>query len=207
MITYNSFFPITKEIVNNAMDYVTFNNLTISRFEEGRTTNDDNSESLLNYTKLNIKRTQRLDKKAILDENTISLILNLETPQLWFVITEGWCGDSAQLLPYMHKMSELNSKIDLKIVLRDEYPDIMDAYLTNGVSRSIPKLVILDPISLNQIAEWGPRPSIIQDKYVSEINNEHIDNKLASQNLHAFYAKDKGKSLESDFRVLLENIS
>ena len=104
-------------------------------------------------------------------------------------------------------MSELNSKIDLKIVLRDEYPDIIDAYLTNGESRSIPKLVILDPITLNQIAKWGPRPSIIQDKYVSEINNEHIDNKLASQNLHAFYAKDKGKSLESDFRVLLENIS
>lgn len=201
---YNSI--ITTEIIRKAMDYESYNALVVSRFNEGRTTNDDNSESMLNYTKLNIMRTQRIDRKGVITDETIDAIKDIEKPQIWFVLTEGWCGDSAQLLPYIYKMSELNSKIDLKIVLRDEYPDIMDAHLTNGVSRSIPKLVILDPVTFTQIAEWGPRPSIIQDKYVSEINNEYIDNKLASQNLHAFYAKDKGLLLQREFRSILSTI-
>ena len=43
------------------MDYESYNALIVSRFNE-ETTNDY-SESMLNYTKLNIMRTQRIDRK------------------------------------------------------------------------------------------------------------------------------------------------
>ncbi len=198
--------PITREIINQAMDYETFNELTVSRLEEGRTTNDDNSESMLNYTRLNIQRTQRIDKRGIINEATYAAIDDIERSQIWFVITEGWCGDSAQLLPYIHKMAKLNSNIELKIVLRDEYPEIMDDFLTNGVSRSIPKLIILDAETLETLGEWGPRPEYVQNIYMKERADEAIGGKQASQNLHAFYAKDKGALLQEEFRTLLTSI-
>ena len=40
-------------------------------------------------------------------------------------------------------MAELNQKINLKIILRDTNPVIMDLYLTNG-TRSIPIFVAFD---------------------------------------------------------------
>lgn len=198
--------PITREIIDQAMSYEAFNNLTITRFEEGRTTNDDNSDGMLSYTKLNIQRTNRIEKRGDINEATSAIIDGITNQQIWFVITEGWCGDSAQLLPYINKMVELNSNIDLKIVLRDEYPEVMDAFLTNGVSRSIPKLIILDADSLEPLGEWGPRPKSVQERYMNERANESIGGKQASQNLHLFYAKDKGALLQEEFRDLLTSI-
>jgi len=195
--------PITREIINKAMDYETFNQFTVSRLKEGRTTNNDNSESMLNYTRLNIRRTSRIDKRGELTSETATVIKNIDRPQIWFVITEGWCGDSAQLLPYLHKMAELNRNIRLKIVLRDEYPEVIGAFLTNGVSRSIPKLIILDAESLEPIDEWGPRPDSVQEIYLKERADESIGGKQASQNLHTFYAKDKGALLQEEFQSLL----
>lgn len=198
--------PITRDIIDQAMDYKTFNDLTESRFNEGRTTNDDNSESMLNYTKLNIQRTQRIDKRGVINEVTFAVIDEIRQPQIWLVLTEGWCGDSAQLLPYINKMAALNSNIELKIILRDEHPDVMDAFLTNGISRSIPKVIILDAETLEPVGEWGPRPVSVQKKYLDERANQEIGGKQASQNLHTFYAKDKGALLQEEFRALLQSI-
>ena len=69
------------------MDYETYNALIVSRFNEGRTTNDDNSESMLNYTKLNITRTQRIDKRGLITEDTTAIIETIKKPQIWFVLT------------------------------------------------------------------------------------------------------------------------
>ncbi len=188
------------------MSYEAYNALIVSRFNEGRTTNDDNSESMLNYTKLNIKRTQRIDKKGIITDETLVAIENIKTPQIWFVLTEGWCGDSAQLLPYINKMAKKNSFIQLKIVLRDEHPEIIDAYLTNKVSRSVPKLIFLNTETSTPLAEWGPRPEHVQQKYLKERSDPFIGAKKATQNLHSFYAKDKGLMLQREFRSILSTI-
>ena len=198
---------ITSEIIRKAMDYESYNALIVSRFNEGRTTNDNNSESMLNYTKLNIMRTQRIDRKGVITDETIAAIKNIEKPQIWFVLTEGWCGDSAQLLPYINKMANKNSFIQLKIVLRDKHPEIIDEYLTNKISRSIPKLIFLDAESLRPLAEWGPRPEYIQKKYLKERSDTGISSEMASQNLHSFYAKDKGLLIQQEFRSILSAIN
>ena len=41
----------------------------------------------------------------------------IEDNQLWMVITENWCGDSAQNLPYIARIASLNKKIELRIIL------------------------------------------------------------------------------------------
>lgn len=198
---------ITHKIIEEALEYEAFNLLTNTLFDESRTTNDDNSEGMLEYTKLNIQRTNRIDKRGVIREDIQSLIRQISGNQIWLVITEGWCGDSAQILPYIKKMTDFAENIELKIILRDKYPEVMDAFLTDGKSRSIPKVIVLDTQTLEVLGEWGPRPAQVQKKYLSEKADPEIGAKLASQNLHTFYAKDKGALIQDDFKILLESLT
>ena len=50
--------------------------------------------------------------------------------------------------------------LELRIVLRDEHPEVMDRYLTNG-SRSIPIVIALDE-EFRELGHWGPRPRELQ---------------------------------------------
>lgn len=145
---------ITHKIIEEALEYEAFNLLTNTLFDESRTTNDDNSEGMLEYTKLNIQRTNRIDKRGVIREDIQSLIRQISGNQIWLVITEGWCGDSAQILPYIKKMTEFAENIELRIILRDKYPEVMDAFLTDGKSRSIPKVIVLDAQTLEVLGEW-----------------------------------------------------
>lgn len=198
--------PITNDIITNAYSYSSFNELTEELWEKGEVTNQANSESNLNYTKLNLQRTHRWDKRGqVLPE--VEMIVNaIKHPQTWLVITEGWCGDSAQILPFINKMAELNPNITLKVILRDEHPHIIDQFLTDGRSRSIPKVVILDTESLEVLGSWGPRPSEVQKNYLLEKEDPEVGSKEASKNLHTFYAKDKGTTSQKEFATVLSEL-
>jgi hypothetical protein len=97
---------------------------------------------------------KRLDKQTKLSESATSKLKNIQNNFTWLVLTEGWCGDAAQTLPVINKFAEANSKIDLKVVLRDENDDLMNQFLTNG-SRSIPKLIVIDGKRIKLLALGG----------------------------------------------------
>ena len=59
--------------------------------------------------KLNYQRTTRINKTYVVDKNLSEKLRELNQPQLWMLITEDWCGDSAQIVPYIAKISECNS--------------------------------------------------------------------------------------------------
>jgi hypothetical protein len=62
----------------------------------------------------------------------VSALQALQQEYIWIVISEGWCGDAAQLLPVFDKMAEQSEgKIELRIVLRDENEELMSHFLTN----------------------------------------------------------------------------
>jgi len=159
------------------------------------TLNDEKKE-LLDYKNLNMQRSSRIERTYTVSGELESLIKNIKDKQLWMVITEGWCGDSAQTMPYIAKMAELNPNIDLRILLRDANPDIMDLYLTRG-TRSIPKLVVFDPEG-NELLTWGPRTKALQD-LMNQWKSEGIVKQELYEKLHYWYAKDKGKEIEAEF--------
>jgi len=198
---------ITKDIIDKAYDYSAFNELVESLLEINRTTNDDNTESQLNYTKLNVSRTHRWDKRGILIDETQEVLSSITNKQTWLVITEGWCGDSAQILPFISKMAEFNELIELKIILRDQYPEVMDEFLTDGKSRSIPKVVIMDTETLEVLGVWGPRPADTHKTYLTERLDPEIGGKKAAENLHIWYARDKGKTSQKEFSETLKSIN
>lgn len=187
---------LIKQSVNKAMDYAQYNLLFRQLAEEGRTTGEQDQEKI-EYTKLNFSRSKRLDKTAKISEEAAEAMANISQGQTWLVITEPWCGDAAQTLPFLNKLAENSENVELKLVLRDENLELMDRFLTNG-SRSIPMVIILDE-NLEVVQQWGPR-SKAATKLVSDYKEEHgtIDDAFKEM-IQVWYNNDKGTSLVGDF--------
>ncbi len=156
------------------------------------------------YLKLNYQRGQRINKTYTVSPELKNLASKINGPQLWMVITEDWCGDSAQILPYLAKIVEVNPKINLKIIYRDQNLDIMDLYLTNGKSRSIPKLVAFDE-SGSELFQWGPRPREAQD-LVNQLKAEGYSKDQFTEQLHLWYGRNRGKAIEFEFINILNGL-
>lgn len=186
----------------NVYSYSEYRNKVDVLVSNNMTTGENHSESMLDYTNINITRMNRLDKTAKLSEEIITKISVLK-PQTWLVISEAWCGDAAQNLPWLNRMAELNPNIELKIVLRDENLDIIDEYLTNN-GRGIPKLVAID--SDNDIMfTWGPRPKDIQTEFL-DLRNNGLEKSEITKTIQTLYARDKGISIQKDFIEVLDQL-
>ena len=187
--------------VKKAMDYSEYNLLFKQLVEEGRTTGVQTQEKI-NYTKLNFSRSKRLDKTADISEENIEVLKNFSEKQTWLVISEPWCGDAAQTLPFLNKIAQLSENIDLKIVLRDENPELMDQFLTNG-SQSIPIVIMLDE-DFNVLQIFGPR-SKAATKLVNDYKAHHgkIDDAFKEM-LQVWYNNDKGVSIVNDILDVIE---
>lgn len=153
------------------------------------------------YRKINLQRSKRLDKHFQPSEEFVEAVKRIDEPQLWMVITETWCGDSAQNLPIIAKAAELNDRIDLRILLRDSNTDIIDHYLTNGTSRSIPILVVFD-LDGNELFKWGPRPYTAKT-LVTNLKRDGFSKEEFNQQLHLWYGRNRGKELESELLQIL----
>src|SRR5690606_10978713 len=122
---------------------------------EKGTTGSEQSEERISYTKLNASRMRRLDKTTVIPRTDIEAFRGCAEKQTWLVLLESWCGDAAQAIPVLNKIAQEVPAIDLKILLRDENPELMNLFLTDG-SRSIPKLIVLDE-AYGVVGSWGPR--------------------------------------------------
>ena len=159
--------------------------------------------NLFEYKKLNLQRTKRVHKTFKPDAELIEAINRINLRQYWMVLTENWCGDSAQNLPYLAIIAKLNSNIELRILKRDENLEIMDMYLTNGKSRSIPKLVTFDENG-NEIFQWGPRPVEAQ-RLVEKLKSEGLSHDEFVKELHLWYGRDKGNHLVQELKDKLNS--
>lgn len=154
-----------------------------------------------NYIKLNHQRSTRIDKNFVPDEEITSIVNKIKEPQLWMVITEASCGDSAQNVPYINKLAELNKNINLRLVPRDENPEIMDKYLTNG-TRSIPMLVAFNNEN-EELFKWGSRPEE-GAKIIKEEKEAGTPKAQMYEKLHFWYAKNKGEAVLRELITLIE---
>lgn len=198
---------LLKEALPHASSYEDYRNL-VSKLAESGDTTGEKTESYIGYTLLNNRRMKRWDKTLRLSEEQEQTAKAFSSKVIWLVLTESWCGDAAPTLPAMNKIASLNQGIDLKILLRDEHPELMDHFLTNGV-RSIPKLIVLDSDSLEVLGEWGPRPAVAA-RMVQDYKQEH--GKLSAafrEDLQNWYNKDKGQHTLNELTELLtlENVS
>lgn len=193
---------LIKDSLLKSMSYHTYRSNIKDLLSEGKSTGLNQSEDLLNYSKLNDKRMDRLDKTLKVLDETNTALNQFNNHYTFLVISEGWCGDAAQVLPILNKIAENSINIDLKIVLRDDNEDLMNEFLTNN-SKSIPKIIVLDNAN-NVINSWGPRPSIATKMVLDyKTANGTIDANF-KKDLQLWYNKDKGQNTQNDIIQLLK---
>lgn len=186
----------------NSHSYTKYRAIVTRLLADGKSSGSEQSASLLHYSQLNEARMNRLDKKTAISEDNIKKLLSLQKKYVWLVLSEGWCGDAAQILPVLNKMAAISAHIDLKIVFRDENNSLMNQFLTNG-ARSIPKLIILEAKTQNVLGSWGPRPKGATDLMTSYKRQYGKIDETAKTEIQLWYLHDKGFSIQNEVTDLM----
>ena len=196
---------INSSIINSVLTYNEFMDEFAKQINVSDiNTLNDYDKSFYDYRKLNYQRSTRLEKTFIPTDETKQIFSKINQPLKWIVITETWCGDSAQNLPVIAKLVQLNDNNDLKIVLRDSNLEFMDLHLTNG-SRAIPKLVVYDEND-NELFQWGPRPVEAQNLF-SRLKNAGMPKSDINKDLHLWYGRNRGKEVEKEIVNLIKSLA
>lgn len=138
-----------------------------------------------------VYRTARVPKWAIQEAAKLGRRFRV------VVLAEDWCGDASSTVPIVQRWAEAAGNVELRILRRDEHPEVMDRYLTNG-TRSIPLAIVLTE-EMEEIGRWGPRPAVLQAFVMAERKTR--TSQAYFPGVRRWYAQDKG---ESTLREILE---
>ena len=127
-------------------------------------------------------------------------VQKLSEPRHLLAITYDGCGDGVDLLPWIARIVEASPKLELRILERGDHLDIMDRYLTDGGSRSVPVVIVLDE-EFREIGWWGPRPRELQ-AWVTGPGME-LDPKDRYREVRRWYARDRGRTTMEEVLELL----
>jgi hypothetical protein len=189
---------------SNTLSYNEYRDKVLQLAAQGQTSGEQTQEHI-QATLINAQRMKRIDHQCELKPQLAEMASLVSEKHTWYVITEAWCGDSAQNTPVLAKITSASPNLEMRLLFRDENPEIMNQYLSNG-KRAIPKLICVNDASKKVIGTWGPRPALIQDR-VTEYKLLHPTGSKDefNQNLHLWYARDKTQSLQEEFLSLFSD--
>ena len=202
IIEVNSTVSLIKRSLTKAMSYNTYRDVVSDHVQSATSSGLNENDELSHFTLLNDSRMRRLDKTLKLPTDVLEQLENYQGSQTWIVLTESWCGDAAQALPMISKLAEVSSGISLKVLFRDENPELMDAFLTNG-TMSIPKLIAFDTNTNEIVGDWGPRPTAATEMVAKYKKTHGSLTPEFKQELQVWYNKDKGQNIAIDLVKLL----
>ena len=192
---------ISEDILRQGLTFKEYYQFSEELIDKKITTGNDQSEQLIEFTKLNFFRTKRILKSIQIPNDYSTTLKHIDTDWTWVLLTEPWCGDAANTVPLIAMLSTLNTRIDLKIFLRDEHPTLMDQFLTNG-TRSIPKLICYNKDFVN-LGTWGPRPGELEN-YVTNLKaTSTLSSDELKKQIQLWYHNNKGQSFLNEFAVAI----
>lgn len=154
---------------------------------------DKDARKRLYFIRYNYERHERVAEQYLISDELRAAADMIDAPQMWMLLTEDWCGDSAFAGPVIRAAAQASDHVELRILRRDENLDIMERHLTNG-GRSIPKLVAFD-MNGQELFSWGPRPASLQ-QLRSDLLAAGLDAREVSRLVIAWY--DEGNWVEID---------
>jgi hypothetical protein len=195
--TFTSITEYSRAGFPDSYSYSEFRQLVRDLIVQGKSTGHEQSESLLEYSKLNEHRMARWDKHFHIPGDLEGELKGIRGGYSWLVITEGWCGDSSQILPIISAIASV-AGVNLRIVLRDDNLWLMDQYLTDG-KRSIPVLICLDAEG-KEIFRWGSRPALAQNLFLKMKNSTDPTYSYSEikEAIHLWYARDRGVAIQNE---------
>jgi hypothetical protein len=195
---------ITAEILQRkSMSFEEYIRLTESIVAGNSSDEIYRNEKMLNYTKDNLARMNKIASNLAIDKRLYNELQPLQEEQTWVCITEPWCGDASQIVPALYLIASCNANIDFRILLRDANEDIMNNYLTNG-GKSIPKLIMLQSETLEEIESWGPRPAVIQQIVQEQIHDTTTSFGDKVRMIHKWYDENNSKDLQEEFITIVK---
>ena len=184
--------------------------LTYSAYRQGidealaQPATDEASGKMRPYIQNNVALMQRYDETCQVSDS-LKTVLDAAPPTIWLVLTEGWCGDAAFNVPLLAAIEKaVPGKVQLRFLLRDSNPELMDAHLTDG-GRSIPKLIVLNN-ELSEQGSWGPRPAPLQ-KLMKMWKEEGLVLKELIPKIQEWYNADATGSLQEELIMLVNQYS
>lgn len=113
-------------------------------------------------------------------------------------IVEEWCGHCMLNVPLLINLCE-KTNTPVRFLPRDEHPELMDKYLTDG-KKIIPIFIFIDEDG-NEIAKWGP----VADEVNKIVNTyrKHLPEKDSDEYEEAFqtFIKEVSEAFETDEKV------
>lgn len=175
----------------NAVSYETYLKDSDQRTEEITAENAPENQAYLDYYTLGKTRMARVEKTYRPDEEQLATLATKNFDGKILIISEGWCGDAAMIIPVIRKFFE--GKNEIRITYRDQN-DLIEQFLTNG-AKSIPIVIFLDQED-QVISHWGPRPKHGMEllKRFKE-NPQEYDGDQFHNDLQIYYTKNKGKDI------------
>ena len=125
--------------------------VTEERFAQGMTV-----RQYIDQMSMNKERFQATLDSVALVAGDVQLRERFAAARRVLVITEDWCGASIASLPFVVKLVEGMPRIEMRIFLRDQNPDLMDQFLKSGRYRSIPVFAFFDE-HMNELARFIER--------------------------------------------------
>ena len=130
--------------------------------------------------------------RARIPQDLVTAAVAAGGPYRLLALSEDWCGDAVNALPFVARWAEAVPGMELRVLSRDENPELMEAHLTGGRSRSIPVVMVLDPDG-DEVGWWGPRPRALQEWVLGEGRALSGDERYKV--VRRWYARDKGRTL------------
>ncbi|MVN76893.1 thioredoxin family protein [Hymenobacter sp. HMF4947] len=196
---------LSPERLASAYTYPAYRQLIDDLLLLDKTTGLTQSAELLHFARLNVQRMSRLDKTVYVLPELADAVRQLPEHFIWLVITEGWCGDAAQIVPVLEAVAQASQgQVQTRYLLRDENPDLMARYLTNG-AQAIPQVIVLHAATLAEAAHWGPRPAPAQ-ALVQQLKAEGMAHDDFITALHTWYAHDKTQTTQHELLALVQHL-
>jgi hypothetical protein len=164
------------------------------------------SAGQVDITALNQRRMLRHDKrfaKAPISDQVNMTDFEVDA-MTWVVLSEGWCGDAAHIMPVISHLADSIENVELVIVNRDENLPLMDAFTTNG-GRAIPKMIFTDKKGC-VLSSWGARPEVLQAQFLAAKKAPDFDKHEVNMQIQRWYNNDKGVSTAKEILKLLGNL-
>jgi len=118
------------------------------------------------------------------------------------VLSADWCSDAVNIEPWLDALCSETPLLDLRLLDRDQHLDLMDQHLTNGRSRSIPVVLVLDEQGVER--GWcGPRPRALQAWVMSD-KAQAMAPADRFREQRRWYTEDRGRAILTELVSLLE---
>lgn len=126
----------------------------------------------------------------------------IPAPRRLLVLLEDWCGDAVNTIPVLAALVRDVPQLELRVLGRDEHPDLMDAHLSPAGARAIPVVIVLDE-SYAECGWWGSRPAELQAWAVSP-EARRMEPSDRYREIRRWYARDRGRSTLREILDLLD---